>query len=692
MKPDRGLGLALRYLAAVVALIFFLFPIYWLFGMSLKIMATVCRSGDGPRGPPRRCPIAPAGVRDPLTSRMRSVHSRDPAVAQTENHPDQGVIMRRPHLRPALLIAALVVGLLPAATNAATPTTTTITSVPAALKLGEPAHFVITTDPPESRADAIIELDASTNGTTWLPLAFQTPGLGEFVTVIPGDLPLGDLHLRAIATWESGAYETSTSDPVIVTIEQLQPAFTSFDVTAGNPAQPILPGSSIAFAGCIAMVSEGHSIPNRPIAFEEDRDGDWVTLATANPVTSSCGGSGKVSASFDGTADPLGEGVHHLRLSFAEEGALAAATLGKTIQVDRGASSMHLQVEELTIQLGKDMHFYGTVSAGIDPVGAMTLKDADTNQVLATQDLPGQIQSVIPALALGTHHYVATWPGDSNSLPSQSETLTVQVVATTVDATGVGVSNTTFYPYRDGYRDTVSFRGTRLEPISVLIRVYRPTGALLLTRTIARGEGAYASVWNGRYSSGSLLPSGKYKVIQTLTDFDRGACVVHQLHHDQPEEAGHQVHVCEPAREQRDGVRPRGHRPSRDLEERRVRPARRRVGWLRRGRLSVHAAVRDPLQVDRLPDLRERPARDRQRDRLQNFKICPLASGAWNVDCFDHFQSWPGDDPRYVVWRTAGGSATNNRSGRTVRGMAEMGIATAYLYKVRVKVVYQVLQ
>ena len=36
MKPDRGLGLALRYLAAVVALIVFLFPIYWLFAMSLK--------------------------------------------------------------------------------------------------------------------------------------------------------------------------------------------------------------------------------------------------------------------------------------------------------------------------------------------------------------------------------------------------------------------------------------------------------------------------------------------------------------------------------------------------------------------------------------------------------------------------------------------------------------------------------
>jgi multiple sugar transport system permease protein len=36
MRLDRGLGLALRYLAAVAALVVFLFPVYWLFAMSLK--------------------------------------------------------------------------------------------------------------------------------------------------------------------------------------------------------------------------------------------------------------------------------------------------------------------------------------------------------------------------------------------------------------------------------------------------------------------------------------------------------------------------------------------------------------------------------------------------------------------------------------------------------------------------------
>lgn len=36
MRADRGLGLALRYLAALVALVIFLFPIYWLFAISFK--------------------------------------------------------------------------------------------------------------------------------------------------------------------------------------------------------------------------------------------------------------------------------------------------------------------------------------------------------------------------------------------------------------------------------------------------------------------------------------------------------------------------------------------------------------------------------------------------------------------------------------------------------------------------------
>jgi multiple sugar transport system permease protein len=36
MRPDRGLGLALRYVAAILVTLVFLFPIYWLFIISMK--------------------------------------------------------------------------------------------------------------------------------------------------------------------------------------------------------------------------------------------------------------------------------------------------------------------------------------------------------------------------------------------------------------------------------------------------------------------------------------------------------------------------------------------------------------------------------------------------------------------------------------------------------------------------------
>ena len=47
---------------------------------------------------------------------------------------------------------------------------------------------------------------------------------------------------------------------------------------------------------------------------------------------------------------------------------------------------------------------------------------------------------------------------------------------TGVAVSGVGVAYSTFYPYKDNYRDTVAIRGTLLEPASVTIKVYSSTG------------------------------------------------------------------------------------------------------------------------------------------------------------------------------------------------------------------------
>jgi hypothetical protein len=121
-------------------------------------------------------------------------------------------------------------------------------------------------------------------------------------------------------------------------------------------------------------------------------------------------------------------------------------------------------------------------------------------------------------LAEGSHTVTATYSGDDSFLGGATASLTRTVAANLVNASGVGVSGTSIYPVRDGWRDTVAIRGTRSERLGVTIRIYGPTGKLLTTRRIATGSGPYSTTWNGRTSAGTILPAGKYRIVQTLVD------------------------------------------------------------------------------------------------------------------------------------------------------------------------------
>lgn len=89
---------------------------------------------------------------------------------------------------------------------------------------------------------------------------------------------------------------------------------------------------------------------------------------------------------------------------------------------------------------------------------------------------------------------------------------------TVVQASGMGVSASAFYPYVDGYRDTVALRGTRTEKASVAIAIYSPTGSKVRAFAVAAASGAWSVAWNGRTASGTALAAGKYRVVQTVTD------------------------------------------------------------------------------------------------------------------------------------------------------------------------------
>lgn len=150
------------------------------------------------------------------------------------------------------------------------------------------------------------------------------------------------------------------------------------------------------------------------------------------------------------------------------------------------------------------------------PGGSVTFSiDGGPAQAIAlvggVADLPAT------TLAEGPHTVTVTYGGDATFLPGATSSITQVVAANVVNASGVGVSDTAIYPVRDSWRDTITVRGTREEPLAVSIRIYRPDGRLLLARSLPVAAGSYAFTWDGR-SGGVILPAGKYRIVQALTD------------------------------------------------------------------------------------------------------------------------------------------------------------------------------
>ena len=153
--------------------------------------------------------------------------------------------------------------------------------------------------------------------------------------------------------------------------------------------------------------------------------------------------------------------------------------------------------------------------------GTLTVTDQTAGQTLGTLQVgPGATTfTVVTSLSVGVHHLTATYSGH-DTLSSSSADLTQTIVLDqAVDADSFGRSYATFYPVKDGYRDVLGIRGTLHEPAAVTIRIYsvatRKRVALL---SLGSRSGRYTANWNGRTSTGKLVPAGKYRIVQTVVD------------------------------------------------------------------------------------------------------------------------------------------------------------------------------
>ena len=192
-----------------------------------------------------------------------------------------------------------------------------------------------------------------------------------------------------------------------------------------------------------------------------------------------------------------------------------------TLTITHGASSVTLSTTTTVFETSTPVTWTAAVEPGVSgatPVGSLVFT------------IDGVVRPAVPLDANGRGAITVTWPtagrksvsvsyaGDTSFAASGTASASPMVVANTARATGLGVTETTFYPLVDGWRDTVTARGTRLEPLSVSISVKNANGSIVRTFTARTASGPYTWAWNGRTSSGSVLPAGVYTITQRLAD------------------------------------------------------------------------------------------------------------------------------------------------------------------------------
>jgi len=297
---------------------------------------------------------------------------------------------------------------------------------------------------------------------------------------------------------------------------QPRPGATSFPLTpelslnADSDLYPnFVPGTPMSLVASFGGQPAAH--------FQEFVDPDWVNVAAVSWVFAENVNNVDIYRATYAIASPTA-GDHQYRIHLDDDTGHADVTVHvalvpETVAIDGPVTVQAHHLVSLTASLT------GTPII-VAPTGTIEWRDADSHALLApaadvTAGAP--VLNLIPSAA-GVKHIEAIYSGDSVYAAATSPVFTLTITADTVQATGVGVDLTTFYPIVDGYRDAVHARGTRQEPIWVSIRIYNSTNHLVRSLSVATGIGAYSVGWNGRTSGGTLLPAGSYKIKQTLTD------------------------------------------------------------------------------------------------------------------------------------------------------------------------------
>jgi hypothetical protein len=253
---------------------------------------------------------------------------------------------------------------------------------------------------------------------------------------------------------------------------------------------------------------------------------------------------------------------------------------------------------------------------------------------------------------------------------------------TSVGVGGITASPATVYPIRDGYKDTVTVHGILSEPVSAKLEVRNSTNHIVRTVDVGLVSGGDMwATWNGRTASGSVVPSGKYKIRAFYTDAANNVAatgwVSVAVSHKRLYFHTAVRYVYGSKFKARGWVSPGSVKPgmSKYTNGVRISSGGTLGGWAGVG-YSFTIPGATAYQSLRFAVLGRSPNGTTAAIGIQNFRICT----SWAVACFD---SLGGAAPKYGWHGTGTTDVRPHRSGHTVRGVV-------YVYNDGFKVIYDI--
>jgi subtilisin family serine protease/flagellar hook assembly protein FlgD len=277
-------------------------------------------------------------------------------------------------------------------------------------------------------------------------------------------------------------------------------------------------------------------------------DGSVVNTATFAATATTPGDVGAVrfladgaSAAFDGAApfegsiatSPLTEGEHQLTAVLCNVAGTRCDTAHPSSAVSFTVQALHPAITSIAPN-----PFSPNADGLLDAAVVTYTLDTTQTVVLQIRNSSGTVvrgPGTLGTFGAGTR----TWGwngkrGDGTVAPNGTYTVEIATTAGSLGGAAsrtvrldtvapalatVSGSGTTFYPYRDAYKDTFAPAVTIGESGRLVLGVYNSAGAKV--RTIDGGSkapGRHSIVWNGRRADGTALPAGTYRYAFSATD------------------------------------------------------------------------------------------------------------------------------------------------------------------------------